>query len=127
MNTFKKFKSVYFNQTLDTIKVFKGLYNDIILAGDFREDGTFIDESINIEIMPIQSKKVYFKIRKILSEMYCIDNFDSCDNLFDDYSIEKFHFHVKIKYGINGLVVKFYNTYPVNPFLNYYDNKKKFK
>ena len=77
--------------------------------------------------MPIQSKKVYFKIRKILSEMYCIDNFDSCDKLFDDYSIEKFHFHVKIKYGINGLIVKFYNTYPVNPFLNYYDNKKKFK
>ena len=127
LNTFKKFKSVYFNQTLDTIKLFKGLYNDVILAGDFNEDGIFIDESINIEIMPIQSKKVYFKIRKILSEMYCIDNFDSCDKLFDDYSVEKFHFHVKIKYGINGLIVKFYNTYPVNPFLNYYDNKKKFK
>ena len=127
LNTFKKFKSAYFHQTLYTLKLFKGLYNDIILAGDFREDGTFIDDSINIEIMPIQSREVYLKIRKILNEMYSIDNFDTCDNLFDDYSIEKFHFHVKIKYGINGLVVKFYNTYPVNPFLNYYDNKKKFR
>ena len=124
LNTFKKFKSAYFHQTLYTLKLFKGLYNDIILAGDFTEDGKFIDDSINIEIMPIQSKDIYFKIRKILSEMYSIDNFDTCDNLFDDYSVDKFHFHVKIKYSVNGLVIKFYNTYPINPFLKYYDNKK---
>ena len=121
LNTFKKFKSAYFHQALYTLKLFKGLYNDIILAGDFTEDGKFIDDSINIEIMPIQSKDIYFKIRKILSEMYSIDNFDTCDNLFDNYSVDKFHFHVKIKYSVNGLVIKFYNTYPINPFLNYYD------
>ena len=121
LNTFKKFKSAYFHQTLYTLKLFKGLYNDIILAGDFTEDGKFIDDSINIEIMPIQSKDIYFKIRKILSEMYSIDNFDTCDNLFDDYSVDKFHFHVKIKYSVNGLVIKFYNTHPINPFLKYYD------
>ena len=124
LNTFKRFKSAYFHQTLYTLKLFKGLYNDVILAGDFTEDGKFIDDSINIEIMPIQSKDIYFKIRKILSEMYSIDNFDTCDNLFDDYSVDKFHFHVKIKYSVNGLVIKFYNTYPINPFLKYYDNKK---
>ena len=50
LNTFKKFKSLYFKKTLNTIKLFKGLYNDIILAGDFKEDGSFVDESINIEI-----------------------------------------------------------------------------
>jgi len=121
LNTFKRFKSAYFHQTLYTLKLFKGLYNDVILAGDFTEDGIFIDDSINIEIMPIQSKDIYFKIRKILSEMYSIDNFDTCDNLFDDYSVDKFHFHVKIKYSVNGLVIKFYNTYPINPFLKYYD------
>ena len=44
LNTFKKFKSIYFKQTLDTIKLFKGLYNDIIFAGDFKEDGSFVDE-----------------------------------------------------------------------------------
>ena len=124
LNTFKKFKSAYFHQTLYTLKLFKGLYNDVILAGDFTEDGKFIDDSINIEIMPIQSKDIYFKIRKILYEMYSIDNFDTCDNLFDDYSVDKFHFHVKIKYSVNGLVIKFYNTFPINPFLKYYDNKK---
>ena len=124
LNTFKKFKSAYFHQALYTLKLFKGLYNDIILAGDFTEDGKFIDDSINIEIMPIQSKDIYFKIRKILSEMYSIDNFDTCDNLFDDYSVDKFHFHVKIKYSVNGMVIKFYNTFPINPFLKYYDNKK---
>ena len=127
LNTYKKFKSKYFRQTLNTIKLFKGLYNDIILAGDFDSDGNFIDDSINIEVMPIQSKDVYLKIRNILSQTFNIDNFDTCDNLFDDYSIEKFHFHVKIKYSVNELVIKFYNTYPVNPFINYYDNKKKFR
>ena len=78
LNTFKKFKSDYFKQTLDTIKLFKGLYNDIFLAGDFNQDGSFIDESINIEIMPIQSKDNYLTIRKILNENYSIDNFE-CD------------------------------------------------
>ena len=81
LNTFKKFKSYYFKQTLDTIKLFKGLYNDIFLAGDFNKDGSFIDESINIEIMPIQSKDNYLTIRKILNENYGIDNFE-CDILF---------------------------------------------
>ena len=121
LNTFKKFKSDYFEQTLNTIKLFKGLYNDIFLAGDFDKDGSFIDESINIEIMPIQSKDNYFIIRKILNENYGIDNFDTCDTLFDDYSLDKFHFHVKIKYSQEGLIVKFYNTYPTNPFIDYYD------
>ena len=121
LNTYKKFKSKYFRQTLNTIKLFKGLYNDIILAGDFDSSGNFIDNSINIEVMPIQSKDVYFKIRKILTQTFDIDNFDTSDKLFDDYSIDKFHFHVKIKYSIDGLVVKFYNTHPINPFLKYYD------
>ncbi len=121
LNTFKKLKSYYFQQTLDTIKLFKGLYNDIFLAGDFDGDGNFIDESINIEIMPIQSKDNYLTIRKILNENYGIDNFE-CDSLFNDYSVDKFHFHVKIKYGVEGMIIKFYNTYPINPFINYYDN-----
>ena len=121
LNTFKKFKSDYFKQTLDTIKLFKGLYNDIFLAGDFNQDGSFIDESINIEIMPIQSKDNYLTIRKILNENYGIDNFE-CDSLFKDYSVDKFHFHVKIKYSVDGMIIKFYNTYPINPFINYYDN-----
>ena len=121
LNTFKKFKSDYFKQTLDTIKLFKGLYNDIFLAGDFNQDGSFIDESINIEIMPIQSKDNYLIIRKILNENYSIDNFE-CDSLFKDYSVDKFHFHVKIKYSVDGMIIKFYNTYPINPFINYYDN-----
>ena len=127
LNTYKKFKSNYFQQTLNTIKLFKGLYNDVFLAGDFDSDGNFIDESINIEIMPIQSKDNYYGIRKILNEVYDIDNFDYCDRLFDDYSVEKFHFHVKIKYSVEGTIVKFYNTYPINPFLKYYDNKKNFR
>ena len=122
LNTYKKFKSLYFQQTIRTIRLFKGLYNDIFLAGDFDGDGNFVDDSINIEVMPIQSKDVYYKIKQILINSFGIDNFDTCDNLFDDYTIDKFHFHVKIKYGVKGLVVKFYNTYPDNPFLNYYDN-----
>ena len=118
--TFKKFKSDYFKQTLDTIKLFKGLYNDIFWQGILIKI-SFIDESINIEIMPIQSKDNYLTIRKILNENYSIDNFE-CDSLFEDYSVDKFHFHVKIKYSVDGMIIKFYNTYPINPFINYYDN-----
>ena len=54
-------------------------------------------------------------------KVYGIDNFE-CDSLFNDYSVDKFHFHVKIKYGVEGMIIKFYNTYPINPFINYYDN-----
>ena len=39
INTYKKFNSLYFNQTIQTIKLFKGLYNDVFLAGDFDGDG----------------------------------------------------------------------------------------
>ena len=127
LNTYKKFKSKYLKQTLSTMKLFRGLYNDIFLAGDFTSDGRFIDESINIEIMPIQSREVYFKIRDLLLDNFEIDNFDSCDGLFTDYKVDKFHFHVKIKYSSFDTIVKFYNTYPINPFINYYDNKKNFK
>ena len=55
LNTYKKFKSKYFRQTLNTIKLFKGLYNDIILAGDFDSDGNFIDDSITSIISLVAS------------------------------------------------------------------------
>ena len=127
LNTYKKFKSKYLKQTLSTMKMFRGLYNDMFLAGDFTSDGKFIDESINIEIMPIQSREIYFKIRELLLDNFEIDNLDLCDELFTDYKVDKFHFHVKIKYSSFDTIVKFYNTYPINPFINYYDNKKNFK
>ena len=59
LNTYKKFNSFILNQTIRTIKLFKGLYNDVFLAGDF-DEMVILDDSINIEIMPIQSKDVYF-------------------------------------------------------------------
>ena len=98
LNTYKKFNSIYFKKTLSTIKLLKGLYYDIILAGDFTGDGRFTDESINIEVMPVQSKETYLKIRDILLNNFEIDNFNFPDKLFDNYSLDKFHFHFKIKY-----------------------------
>ena len=124
LNTYKKFKSKYLKQTLSTMKMFRGLYNDMFLAGDFTSDCKFIDESINIEIMPIQSRDVYFRIRDLLMDNFKIDNLDSCDELFTDYKVDKFHFHFKIKYSRLAPIVKFYNTYPTNPFIDYYVNKK---
>ena len=110
LNTYKKFKSKYLKQTLSTMKLFRGLYNDMFL-----------------EIMPIQSRDVYFRIRDLLLDNFDIDNFDSCDGLFTDYKLDKFHFHVKIKYSSSDTIVKFYNTYPTNPFIDYYDNQRKLK
>ena len=59
--------------------------------------------------MPIQSKDNYLTIRKILNENYGIDNFE-CDSLFENYSIDKFHFHVKIKYSADGMIIKWFKS-----------------
>ena len=107
LETYETFNSTYYQQTLITYNIFKGLCSDIGVAGNFTKDGNFIDDSINIEIIPTQTKETYEKIKQIITETYGMNNFTYPDSLFDNKTPDFFHF--KIRYGVNGLVIKFYN------------------
>lgn len=124
LNTYKKFRSKFFNKVIKTIRLFKNLYYDIWIAGDFDKNGNFIDNSINIEIIPIQTKENFYLIKDILLSNFDVDKnkINLYDKKFINYNKTKFHFHVKIKYTMDKTIVKFYRTYPDNPYLKYYDN-----
>ena len=100
--------------------------NAIILAGDFDKDGNFIDETINIEIIPYQNKENYFKIKNILLDEYAVipQKIGRYDKMFTNYMIHDFCWHTKIKlFNNREPLVKFYRTYPHNPFLGYHNYK----
>lgn len=119
LGTFKKFNSRFFNDTVSIIQRFKDKFKDVFLAGDFTEDGKFIDDSINIEIFPFQVNFNYFDIKEILVNEFGVveEKISLYDNMMKSFKQDKFHFHIKIKlYKDKETVVKFYRTYPNNPF-----------
>lgn len=122
LSTYKSFNSKFLNKTLKTIEHFSGLYDDFFLAGDFDKNGNFIDESINIEIIPIQSKENYYRLKNILLDNFKIDEkkLNLYDKKFLNYTPKSFSFHIKIKFTTTDTIVKFYRSYPNNPFLSYY-------
>tara|TARA_B100000575_G_C22483391_1_gene319701 strand:- start:128 stop:460 length:333 start_codon:yes stop_codon:yes gene_type:complete len=98
--------------------------NAIILAGDFNKEGNFIDDSINIEIVPHQNKNNYYIVKDILFDDYPIvlEKMKKYDKMFIDYTIHKFCWHTKIKlFNDREPIVKFYRTYPHNPFIGYHN------
>ncbi len=123
--TYKSFNSKFYNQALDIIlklnNKLSGI-NAIILAGDFTKRGRFIDDSINVEIIPHQNKENYFIMRDILSNDYTIvsEKMERYDKMFIDYKIQDFCWHTKIKlFNDREPLVKFYRTYPHNPYIEY--------
>ena len=120
LKVFKSFNSRFYNESIEILKKFHSKFNAVIFAGDFTQDGKFIDESINIEIIPFQQKETYFSIKNVLLENFDVEKIHGYDLLFEDYTIEKFCWHTKIKlFRDNEPIVKFYRTYPDNPFINY--------
>jgi hypothetical protein len=122
LDTYKTFKSKFFNETVEIISLFNNVKTGGHLAGDFTFDGKFIDNSINIEILPIQSKRNFYEIKEILLKNFDVkkEKIDLYDKKFENYSLDKFYFYIKIKITNNGKIVKFYRTYPNNPFLQQY-------
>ena len=117
-DTFKKFKSSFLKDTVKIMKLFKGHFIDVLLAGDFTKDGDFIDESINIEVIPLQYH--YREVLTILTDNFEIDKKDVMENEFLSYELDKFAWHIKIKlYKEKDTIVKFYKTSPTNPYLNF--------
>ena len=85
-----------------------------------------LNETINIEIIPYQNKDNYFKIKNILLDDYSVvpQKISRYDKMFIDYTIYNFCWHTKIKlFSDREPLVKFYRTYPHNPFLGYHNYK----
>ena len=119
LSTLKKLKSPFVRDVVKTIKLFKGNFIDIILASDFTQDGVIKDNHINIEIIPYM--KNHTEIGKILEKNFELPKLDYFKDSFDDYEDKDFAWHIKIKlfqYSKKP-IVKFYKTYPNNPYLNY--------
>ena len=106
-DTYETFNSTYYDQAIMTRNMLNGLYESINLSGDFTSTGDFIDDSIHIEINPIQTQETYNRIKQIITDTYGVSNFVYPDSVFANGLPVYFHF--KIKYGTDGLVIKFYN------------------
>ena len=125
LNTLKKFNSPLIKDVIKVIKLFKGHYIDIILASDFTQSGDISNKDINIEIIPHIKK--YKEIGKILEKNFDLPKLDYYKGSFDDYNEKDFAWHIKIKLFryYKKPIVKFYKTYPNNPYLHfkYYDKQ----
>ena len=125
LNTLKKLNSPLIKDVIKVIKLFKGHYIDIILASDFTQSGEIRNKDINIEIIPNITK--YKEIGKILEKNFDLPKLDYYKGSFDDYNENDFAWHIKIKLFryYKKPIVKFYKTYPNNPYLHfkYYDKQ----
>ncbi len=118
--TFSKFNSNLFGEATKVFSLFREMYNGVMFAGDFTKDGEFIDDSINIEVIPHQ--RSFARIKLILLDNFDIDRdkIGYYDRKFMKYEIEDHAWHIKIKlYKDRDPTVKFYRTYPNNPYLDY--------
>ena len=126
LDTLKKLKSSFIRDTVNIIKLFKGNFIDIILASDFTQDGKLIDKDINIEVIP--HMKNHREICEILEKNFKLPKLDYYKESFFDYKAKDFTWHIKVKLFrcIKQPIVKFYKTYPNNPYLHfkYYDKQK---
>ena len=117
--------SPFIKDVIKVIKLFKDNYIDIILASDFTQDGKVTNKDINIEIIPHIKK--YKEIGKILEKNFNLPKLDYYKGSFDDYNEKDFAWHIKIKLFryYKKPIVKFYKTYPNNPYLHfkYYDKQ----
>ena len=95
----------------------------------FTQDGEIKNKDINIEIIP--EWKNHKEICEILENNFKLPKLDYYKESFNDYNKKDFAWHIKIKLFryIKTPIVKFYKTFPNNPYLHfkYYDNKKKFR
>ena len=123
LNTLKKLKSPFIKDVVKIIKLFKGNFIDIILASDFTQSGEISNKDINIEIIPNINN--HQEIGDILKNNFDLPKLGYYKESFYDYNEKDFAWHIKIKLFryIKKPLVKFYKTYPNNPYLQfkYYD------
>ena len=101
------------------MELFEQETSQVIFASHFKTNGDIIDNVMNLEIIPHYTKENYFSIKDKL-----INNFDVrsevlnlYDKKFSKYKGTDFHYHIKIKIKPENTTVKFYRTFPINPYL----------
>lgn len=106
-------------QSLDLMDEFREETQHFILASYFDENGYVIQDEMNVEILPKYSKDNYFRLKDKLLKKYNLKPgiFELYDKKFENYKKDDFHYHVKIKLTDIKTTVKFYRTYPHNPYI----------
>ena len=67
LKTFGTFGSTLRDDAMKVSLLFEGMCNAQIFAADFTKDGKFIDESINVEVIPFQG--LYHQVKEILLKL----------------------------------------------------------
>jgi len=90
-----------------------------IFASHFTKTGEMMEDEMNFEIIPHYTKENYFLLKRKLLDNFSLRKnvFDLYDRKFESYVANDFHYHVKIKLKSTGNTVKFYRTFPTNPYL----------
>jgi hypothetical protein len=107
------------DQSLELMNEFRDETQYFILASYFGENGEVLHDEMNVEILPKYSKNNYYQLKDKLLKRYNLkkDIFDLYDKKFETYERSDFHYHVKIKLNDSKTTVKFYRTYPHNPYI----------
>lgn len=120
VNVLSKLNNNFKDCAFSMRELFKSDAKQFIFASHFNEDGIENQEELNVEIVPHYSKENFLEIQKKL-----LDNFEIKKEIlslyekkFKNYKRENFHYHIKIKFTKKGTIVKFYRTYPKNPYVD---------
>jgi len=115
----KQLKHPLEEKIAEWMSLFKDETSQPIFASHFTEDGRIVDNEMNFEIIPHYTKENYFSIKNKLIENFDVrrEVLDLYDRKFTNYKGTDFHYHVKLKLKQSGTTIKFYRTFPINPYL----------
>lgn len=107
------------NDSIELMKLFEAETSQAIFASHFNPNGEIVENEMNFEIIPHYTKENYFSIKNKLIENFNVrkEILDLYDKKFANYKGTDFHYHVKIKLKPTETSVKFYRTFPINPYL----------
>lgn len=107
------------NDVTKLMELFKEETSQPIFASHFHSNGELVETEMNFEIIPHYTKQNYFSLKKKLIENFNVrkEVLDLYDNKFNNYKGTDFHYHIKIKLKPGMTTVKFYRTFPINPYL----------
>lgn len=107
------------SKIIELMNFFKEETSHPIFASHFKENGELIENEMNLEIMPHYTKENFFSLKKKLIENFDVKKevLDLYDKKFANYNEKDFHYHLKIKLKSDVTTIKFYRTFPINPYL----------
>ena len=117
--TLKYLKHPLEDKIIEFMDFFKEETSHPIFASHFDENGESIEDEMNLEIMPHYTRENFLSLKKKLIENFDVKKevLDLYDKKLLNYKETDFHYHLKIKLKSNKTIIKFYRTYPINPYL----------